>query len=719
MAVTSMNCGFQIILSSGSIQSGQIGNAAVNSGNIASGQIGADHLASGLLGSLSLSSGVITSGLIGNAAVVSGNIGSGQIGGFHIQSGFIYPGSNVSITVDGNNNYQINATVSGGVAVNPLTFASGLALNSGSFFDGSQSMIAGIASGGIVAQMMGSGSVTTNAIASGSVTLESLASGVQSSFVISSGSVGSGSFAPSSITSGTIASGAVIGSDIASGLVYAGANVVVFVDGQNRYQVSATPSGNLSVLPLNVGSGLQLNSGSFYDGSSIKSIGLASGGVVSGSIGNNAVLSGNIASGQITTEHFASGVLQSILLSSGDVTSGFIGDAAVVSGSVASGALGYVHLNSGFVFNANITVNLNSGKTFGRYDNGDTVPASGLSALQVIQLALNEPLAPLVSGYSATVIQFNQTSITNALNFNYLIPVSGVTVASCDLSWRRNNAGAWTNLSTSISNPLTFNHTTTNSVFNTDPFNYRYTVADSESNSSIVYVNLTPQSYTPPTMDLSVVAASSFGPETNLLRETGNTSTYLSGTITKTSANVNLQTISLQYLLSGAWLDAFGPTNISGAATYTTPSTLTNDSALGYASGTSYRIFYTDIYTSGASALTDVEFHNMIWYGPSSTIPSNSAQVRSLSGAIFTTGPNPFNLNTGTNDNHFAIAMPSGLTLALALDITAASSDITANYSGNAFSVDNGGFNATPYNVYTMTNAIPYGTNHIQQITRA
>jgi len=719
MAVTSMNCGFQIILSSGSIQSGQIGNAAVNSGNIASGQIGADHLASGLLGSLSLSSGVITSGLIGNAAVLSGNIGSGQIGGFHIQSGFIYPGSNVSITVDSNNNYQINATVSGGVAVNPLTFSSGLSLNSGSFFDGSQSMIAGIASGGITANLIGSGAVTTNAIASGSVTLESLASGVQSSFVIGSGSVTSGTLAPSAVTSGTIASGSVSSQDIASGLVYAGANVTVFIDGQNRYQVSATPSGSLSVLPLNVGSGLILTSGTFFDGSSVNAIGIASGGVVSGSIGNDAVLSGNIASGQITTNHFASGVLQSFFLTSGDVTSGFIGDGAVVSGSVASGALGYVHLNSGFVFQADLLVTLNSGKTFGRYDNGDTIPASGLSPLQVIELALNEPLPPLVSGYSATVIQFNQQSISNVLNFNYSFPVSGVAVSSCDLSWRRNNSGPWTNLTNAIANPLNYTHTTTNTAFNVQPFNYRYTVTDTAANSTIQYVNITPQSYDPPTMDLSVIANSLFGPESNLVRETGNTNSILSGTITRNETFVNLQTITLQYLLSGTWVDGYGPINISGSATYTTPAQSVNDSALGYASGTAYRIHYTDIYTSGNSSPTNVEFHNVIWYGPSSIIPSNSAQIRALSGAIFDNGINPFNLNTGTTDNNFAVAMPSGQVLALALDITAASSDVTASYSGNPFSVDNAAALATPYNVYTMTNAIPYNTDHIQQIYRS
>jgi len=696
-----------------------IGNAAVNSGNIASGQIGADHLASGILGLLSLSSGDVTSGFIGNAAVVSGSIGSGQIGGFHVQSGFIYPGSNVTITVDSNNNYQISATVSGGVAVNTLTFASGLALNSGSFFDGSVPMIAGVASGGIVSNMLASGSVTTSSIASGSVTLDSLASGVQASFIVASGSIGSGSLAPGSVVSGTIGSGSVTGFDIVSGLVYAGANIVVTMDAQNKYQVSATPSGSLSVLPLTVTSGLRLGSGTFYDGSTPMAIGLSSGGVQSGSIGNNAVVSGSIASGQITTEHFASGVLQSFFLTSGDVTSGFIGNAAIVSGSVASGQLGYIHLNSGFVFNADLLVTLNSGKTFGRYDNGDLVPCSGMSALEVIQMALSEPLPPAASGYSATVIPFNTTSISNNLFFNYQILVSGVAVSSCDLSWRRNNTGAWTSLTTSTANPLNYTHTTINAAFNIDPFNYRYTVTDTAANVSVVYVDLTPQSYVAPTMSLSVEATSKYGPETNFVRETGNSASNVSGTIVRNSSLVNLQTVVLQYFISGTWVDATAAINVSGQASFATPNTNIDD-AVGYAqaSGLAYRMHYTDVYTSGNSAPVDVAFHDMIWYGPSAAVPTVSADVRSLSGAIFVTGPNPFTLNTGTTDNNFNIAMPSGTTLALALDMTAGSADITTNYINNPFNVNNAAGVPIAYNVYTMTNAIPYANNHIQDITR-
>jgi hypothetical protein len=75
---------------SGSITSGNIGNAAVVSGSIGSGQIGTFHLASGVGGGgASLTSGSVTSGYIGNAAVVSGSVGSGQIGTIHFSSGSV------------------------------------------------------------------------------------------------------------------------------------------------------------------------------------------------------------------------------------------------------------------------------------------------------------------------------------------------------------------------------------------------------------------------------------------------------------------------------------------------------------------------------------------------------------------------------------------------------------------------------------------------------
>lgn len=111
-------------LSSGAINSGQIGNNAVVSGSIASGQVGQYHIASGsitaehiasgaviaadisdnavisgkiasgIVAWFNLASGSVRSGHIGNAAVVSGSIASGQIGTVHMASGSYFTVNN-------------------------------------------------------------------------------------------------------------------------------------------------------------------------------------------------------------------------------------------------------------------------------------------------------------------------------------------------------------------------------------------------------------------------------------------------------------------------------------------------------------------------------------------------------------------------------------------------------------------------------------------------
>ena len=91
---------------------------------------------------------------------------------------------------------------------------------------------------------------------------------------------------------------------------------------------------------------------------------------------------------------------------------------------------------------------------------------------------------------------------------------------------------------------------------------------------------------------------------------------------------------------------------------------------------------------------------------------------------MFTFSSNPFNLQTGTVERIFTAALPASLTITQVLDLDALNANITANYILSNFNVNNAAGTATSYNVYTMTNAIPYsagGTpagNHRHQITR-
>lgn len=86
-----------LVIISGTITSGNLGNGVVFSGNIASGQIASGHLASGLIANLggSLSSGAVGSGHIASGAVfgralgLAFNIASGSIGTNDLGSGQI------------------------------------------------------------------------------------------------------------------------------------------------------------------------------------------------------------------------------------------------------------------------------------------------------------------------------------------------------------------------------------------------------------------------------------------------------------------------------------------------------------------------------------------------------------------------------------------------------------------------------------------------------
>ena len=217
-------------------------------------------------------------------------------------------------------------------------------------------------------------------------------------------------------------------------------------------------------------------------------------------------------------------------------------------------------------FPADILVSLSPGKSFGKYTNGDLIPANGKSAVEVIIESLTEPIAPTISLNSSTTIGFNQTAISNVLTYTYSINSLGATAVSTTLEWRRNNTGSWTTLSTDI-NLSTFTHLLTDTGFNTQPFNYRYTVIDSQSATNLATKDITPASYIAPSITFSVIAATTSGTETNSKREKGNIESNISGLITRNSTDVGLSFYQLQYQKNGTgpWVNIGANVSISGA----------------------------------------------------------------------------------------------------------------------------------------------------------
>jgi len=105
------------------------------------------------------------------------------------------------------------------------------------------------------------------------------------------------------------------------------------------------------------------------------------------------------------------------------------------------------------------------------------------------------------------------------------------------------------------------------------------------------------------------------------------------------------------------------------------------------------------------------------FYGPASTAPANSADVRALANNRFDTAGATFDLNTGTVERIFAVAMRVGKNIISVIDVTALNANITSQYILNNFNVNDAGGTPTAYNIYIYTQAIPYSENHIHRIT--
>lgn len=270
-------------------------------------------------------------------------------------------------------------------------------------------------------------------------------------------------------------------------------------------------------------------------------------------------------------------------------------------------------------FQNDITVSLSGGKTLGRYTNGQVIPASGKTPEQVMNLIAVEPINPTVNLSSPTSIAFNQTAISNVLNFSYVINSLGASVASVSLEWRRNNTGSWTVLSTNTG-ITTFTHSLTDSNFNTQPFNYRYIVVDSAGATATATVNITPAAYLAPSISFSVGSTT---------RDLGDINTTVTGTITRNSANVALSSYQVQQSVNGGgWTNVGSSQSISGASASINVND--NNGSLINSTSIAYRVQVVDAFTTTTSGTITIAFVHRNFLGYSTNTVLNLTQILAL-----------------------------------------------------------------------------------------
>lgn len=265
-----------------------------------------------------------------------------------------------------------------------------------------------------------------------------------------------------------------------------------------------------------------------------------------------------------------------------------------------------------YVFPDNLIVSLSSGKTFGRYRNGETILSSGKTTSQVLQLAIVEPIIPTVLLTTSSSIAFNQTGINNILNASNTINSLNASVQTGYIEWRRGGVGAWTQLTGNTLTGFSFVHSLTDTNFNTSGFNYRYIVTDTVSATNTGNLTITPAAYVSPTLSSTSIGTTP--------ADLGNISGTLSTTINRNSLNVNLTGYQLQYQTGVSWVNIGSLTSISNS-----PHSLNvihNDSSLRNINSINYRIQVYDQYqvTTLTMGTRSFLYRNYLGYSPNTSL---------------------------------------------------------------------------------------------------
>jgi hypothetical protein len=399
-------------------------------------------------------------------------------------------------------------------------------------------------------------------------------------------------------------------------------------------------------------------------------------------------------------------------------------------GTTAEVNLGYLGpTGSEFIFDSDLTAAFGFSKSFGKYVQGDTIPAQGKTAVELIKNAMIAALAPGVTLASSTSILFNQTAISNVLTFSHTINSLGASLGGVSLEFRRNSSGAWAVLSTTgTASSGTFTHTMTDSAFGASgPFNYRFIVTDSVGATGQGIKDIALGTYNQNGRTLTVTGTNITSNETFSKREKGNVTSTISAVITKGNTYVPLTSWQWEFQVDGSasWTPIGTVNTITGDPS-TVPTGATTHSTATTVNSAAYRIKVTDTSQTNTTSTNTINYYNYIFYGPTGFAPTTSSHVRSLPSralSINTTNEpiNPFTFVTGTVYKDFTIAMPNPRVLSSVKDVESSNADITSEYvlSGLTGIQDFAGATSV-YNVYIYSPSIPYQPlSHTHSVTRA
>jgi hypothetical protein len=256
------------------------------------------------------------------------------------------------------------------------------------------------------------------------------------------------------------------------------------------------------------------------------------------------------------------------------------------------------------IFEDDITVSISSGKTFGKYVSGETIPSKDKSPKEVILMACFEALPPVLSISSASILEFGYSGLFAVdLNCSFTINSLNSTVSNVKIERRKGLSGNWLEIfnQQSISSIFlaqdSFNHVR----FDVDSIFYKLTVTDSAGGVNQETYEFKPNQYIQPNILAPAVGS--------LQRYKGDSITNYTGNIVKRSNLVPIVSYKFQRKIdSGNWTDltSYDVTGDPSSVSVSSPETEPDNSSVKNANSIAYRIVAFDEYTQYISSQTEL-----------------------------------------------------------------------------------------------------------------
>ncbi|MCH8567624.1 MAG: hypothetical protein LAT67_05145 [Balneolales bacterium] len=355
----------------------------------------------------------------------------------------------------------------------------------------------------------------------------------------------------------------------------------------------------------------------------------------------------------------------------------------------------------------------------GGYSNTEpATPPEGLSVIAAIEKFLFPPLPPSINSFtrSPSQFEFQDDDVSVTLSWNTNAVTAGATIANVRIEFRRNNSGSWTNLHNASTQTGSFVHSDIPNS-NNHSINYRLIVTDSAGNtatSSVISVNF--KSYQTPTISFP-----NFSP---LSREVGELDATITGTITRRSPNIALQSYQLEVRLNGgSWQNLGDSVTItdgnSAALTpveYTAPATTGGD----VVTSVQFSIRITDQQGQGSRLTSNtITGSRKLFYEPvqSETLPD----IRDLEFSIL--NPNAgtqFTINIPAGAQIVAFAYPASIRdVSQVIFVQGGNVDVKGAFGSPDIEsiADAKGQNDIDYKVYTFTPVEPFSSAVTYNVT--